>query len=372
MTNKKLQNMANELYKKYFHRKLNIKVTFNKRLRTSAGRMGYRRNRLTGKTYSAYIDVNPKVISYDKSEPENTVKHELIHYYLYSTHQPCGHNIVFKSLASKLGCDVYMPQSWARRTQKPNSVYYIYQCKNCGNVMLRKRRIKNLKNYYCANKIKDNFGLKTTCHGKWKPRGKITVAQLQKKNNKVDRLKKNFKRKERNKAKYRNKLAHVLGYKDSFVCHATERSAIQGRMMNAELGKILPKLSSHARKQLIQVFNSQDDYMPQQAILKIKNKHFRKDDAFYDYVTKSAKKVIKQLKKSKWTLIGLELDTEAGMGWYLCCIDDIDFLNTIADFADENYTNGIKLYKTFINFMKKHNQDYKKVERKEKVVKTKA
>lgn len=57
-------------------------------------------------------------------ELRNTVKHEMIHFYLGITRKPTGHNRYFKELMEKLGCTLH---------SKPNKrpYKYIFECPHC-------------------------------------------------------------------------------------------------------------------------------------------------------------------------------------------------------------------------------------------------
>lgn len=118
----------------FIETRFNHNVSFNKRLRTTAGR--YILN--TGD-----IELNPAYYEkYGFDELVETIKHELIHYHLHQMGLPYQHKDKEFKLLSQLVA--------AKRYAEPMREFkYVYVCSNCGQLFPRVRKI-NTSKYRCG------------------------------------------------------------------------------------------------------------------------------------------------------------------------------------------------------------------------------
>lgn len=119
------------------------RITFNSRLRTTAGRYLVRKGD---------IEINPHYYErYGLVELIDTIKHELVHYYLHQMGLPYQHkDKEFKALSSLVGCSRY--------AQPMREYKYVYTCTVCSQLYHRVKRI-NTTRYRCG-KCKGNLTLK--------------------------------------------------------------------------------------------------------------------------------------------------------------------------------------------------------------------
>jgi predicted SprT family Zn-dependent metalloprotease len=69
------------------------------------------------------------------AELVDTVKHEVIHFYLFERQRPTGHTTEFKAIAARIGCSV-----WAKAMPRTRPQWvYTLQCPHC-RVLTRSRR----------------------------------------------------------------------------------------------------------------------------------------------------------------------------------------------------------------------------------------
>ncbi len=140
MDNKQLQQLVEEISKKYFKRPFLHKAEFNPRLRTTGGRY---------MLYTGNIEINKKYYdAFGEQELIGIIKHELCHYHLHQNRMGYQHkDRDFKELAKKVGAPRYcktLPEA-----QRPRRKQYIYECINCRQPFLRRRRV-DLKKFVCG------------------------------------------------------------------------------------------------------------------------------------------------------------------------------------------------------------------------------
>ncbi|MCM2324669.1 MAG: SprT-like domain-containing protein [Oligoflexia bacterium] len=124
------------------------RLRWNPRLRTSAGRF-IPGSRKFPRELSPIIEV----ASYLQEEPEattlieNTIGHEMIHYWLWVRRQPYGHTSEFLEKMRQMGVSRYNPVP-RRRPYR-----YIYRCSFCGTEFPARRKLGPLA---CARCCKEH------------------------------------------------------------------------------------------------------------------------------------------------------------------------------------------------------------------------
>ena len=139
MNEKELQKLVEQISLNYFKRPFLHKVKINKRMRTTGGRYFLDDHR---------IEINGHFLAPQYHEALiGIIKHELTHYHLHLLGKGYQHrNRDFKQLLVKVGGSRYAPDIGLRRKTKIN---YVYQCKNCGLLYPRVRKI-NTRRYFCG------------------------------------------------------------------------------------------------------------------------------------------------------------------------------------------------------------------------------
>lgn len=138
-------------------------LEFNSRLRTSAGRFvpGTRRA-LFSQQRPPLIEVAQYLVEEADSFAliEDTIAHEMIHYWLWVRYQPYGHTEAFYRKMKEMGVSRYnqVPR------QKPHK--YIYRCPSCLIEFKARRKLGPLACLHCC---------KTHNEGRFDPRFKIVL-----------------------------------------------------------------------------------------------------------------------------------------------------------------------------------------------------
>ncbi|ENH96402.1 hypothetical protein J416_11200 [Gracilibacillus halophilus YIM-C55.5] len=138
LTQTELEELVNELSIQYFQKPFYDQVMFNHRLRTTGGR--YIPNKRT-------IELNPKYMKeLGKEEFIGIIKHELVHYHLHIAGKGYQHrDREFKQLLKQIGA----PRHCTPLPSKQQTYRHQYQCKECGQVYHRMKRM-NVSRYRCG------------------------------------------------------------------------------------------------------------------------------------------------------------------------------------------------------------------------------
>ena len=121
-----LQQLCQEISKKYFHKAFRHQISCNTRLKSSGGRDILK----TGN-----IEINPKIENIlGKEVLIGVIKHELCHYHLHQEGKGYRHQDTdFKMLLQQVGGH--------RFVERMEPFRYIYSCKSCGATFQRMRKI---------------------------------------------------------------------------------------------------------------------------------------------------------------------------------------------------------------------------------------
>lgn len=141
MTDEELQKLVQQISLKSFHRPFVHKAVFNPRLRTTGGR--YLLN-------SHYLEFNVLQLQYFGLDAfVKIIKHELCHYHLHLSGRGYRHRDAdFRQLLKKVGGSRFCGS--IPGTGNHSVLHYTYQCKNCGALFSRKRRM-DPRRYRCAS-----------------------------------------------------------------------------------------------------------------------------------------------------------------------------------------------------------------------------
>jgi predicted SprT family Zn-dependent metalloprotease len=123
-------------------------LTWNSRLRTSAGRFRPGRRQLF-KTYPPEIEIASYLLNETEGQRhvEDTLAHEMIHYWLWIRRRPYGHTPEFLNKMKAMGCSRYNP------VPKIKPPRYLYVCGHCqSQYPARKRWKKGLACLACCKK----------------------------------------------------------------------------------------------------------------------------------------------------------------------------------------------------------------------------
>ncbi|HET7579372.1 MAG TPA: SprT family protein [Bacillales bacterium] len=132
MEQAELQRQVEAISKEWFGRPFKHKARWNPRLRTTGGRYLLR---------SHDLEFNPKQLDYyGYDEFVKIIKHELCHYHLHLQKKGFQHrDRAFKELLEKVGGSRYCRIIPGTKNQQ--RVKHHYQCSQCGQVYVRKRRV---------------------------------------------------------------------------------------------------------------------------------------------------------------------------------------------------------------------------------------
>ncbi len=123
-------------------------LTWNMRLRSSAGRFFPGRRRRFFKEVSPRIEVAAYLMSESNARDlvKDTIAHEMIHYWLWVRRRPFGHTPEFHSKMREMGVSRYNPVPRARPHR------YVYQCVSCLKEYLARRKLGPLACAECCRK----------------------------------------------------------------------------------------------------------------------------------------------------------------------------------------------------------------------------
>lgn len=138
MSNEALQELVEDISLRFFKAPFLHKASFNSRLKTTGGRYHLA---------SHALDFNPKILErYDREELVRVVKHELCHYHLHINQMGYRHrDRAFKELLAMTGGSRFVQPL----TDPKIDTLHFYQCTNCQEKIVRKRRIDTTK-YVCG------------------------------------------------------------------------------------------------------------------------------------------------------------------------------------------------------------------------------
>ncbi|RYL87826.1 SprT family protein [Sporolactobacillus sp. THM7-4] len=141
MNDDELQKLVQRISVEFFHRPFRHHAVFNTRLRTTGGR--YLLN-------SHYLEFNPHQLqAYGLEEFIKIIKHELCHYHLHLSGGGYRHKDAdFKRLLRQVGGSRYCEA--IPGMSNTSSLRYFYQCRDCGQPFIRKRRL-NTRRYVCGS-----------------------------------------------------------------------------------------------------------------------------------------------------------------------------------------------------------------------------
>ena len=130
MKESELQQLCQEISKKYFHKAFRHQITYNARLKSSGGRYILK----TGN-----IEINPKVETILGREILiGAMKHELCHYHLHQEGKGYRHqDRDFKMLLREVGGHRFI--------ERMETYRYVYACNSCGATFYRMRKIDTNK-----------------------------------------------------------------------------------------------------------------------------------------------------------------------------------------------------------------------------------
>lgn len=140
MTDEALQVLVEDISCKVFKKNFRHVASYNKRLRTTGGR--YMLN-------DHSIQINPLVLEkYGMDELIGVIKHELCHYHLHLENKGYQHRDQdFKDLLRKTNSPRYCRPLVDQKCKTVK--VHKYECKSCGLVYERKRRMDVMK-YRCG------------------------------------------------------------------------------------------------------------------------------------------------------------------------------------------------------------------------------
>lgn len=140
MNDSELQILVEDTSLTYFFKKFNHKATFNPRLRTTGGRY---------LLHSHNIEINKKYFEErGMDELIGIIKHELCHYHLHLEKRGYQHRDAdFRKLLKEVGAPRFCTPL-AEPKRRSHKICR-YQCKECGQMFARKRRI-NTDRYVCG------------------------------------------------------------------------------------------------------------------------------------------------------------------------------------------------------------------------------
>nr|WP_106784951.1 SprT family protein [Lysinibacillus timonensis] len=142
MTDLELQLLVENLSIQHFDRPFIHKAYFNNRLRTTGGR--YLLN-------SHNIEFNKKSYEiFGIEELRGIILHELCHYHLHIQGKGYKHRDAdFRLLLKKVGAPRFCSTIEESKSKRSNTSVHIYECKECHQQYVRKRRIDTRK-YRCS------------------------------------------------------------------------------------------------------------------------------------------------------------------------------------------------------------------------------
>lgn len=148
MKESELQQLCQEISKKYFHKAFRHQITYNARLKSNGGRYILK----TGN-----IEINPKVETILGREILiGVMKHELCHYHLHQEGKGYRHqDRDFKMLLREVGGHRFI--------ERMESYRYVYACNSCGATFYRIRKIDT--NKFCCGRCHGNLVLDSSSEG---------------------------------------------------------------------------------------------------------------------------------------------------------------------------------------------------------------
>lgn len=145
MTLQDLEKFANEFLEKEFNMSLDIPITLNGRLTRAMGRFLVMRNRRTNEARAIGIELNKTLYEHNSMDVVlDTLKHELVHYALFSKGLPYSDgDYVFESTLKRLGVTATMTTTFQGKA-------HVYEC-DCGKEFIKRgRRLAYNRGFRCG------------------------------------------------------------------------------------------------------------------------------------------------------------------------------------------------------------------------------
>lgn len=145
-----MKRFANEWLLDNYNLTLDIPIEINNRLSRSLGRFMVQVNRLTGEHKAIKIDMNGKFVRHNKrDEILMTLKHELVHYAMFTLGKPYRDgDYAFEKELKRLNLTSNHYMNIERNIVTPR---HRYECVECGQKIARNRRINvSYKQYVCG------------------------------------------------------------------------------------------------------------------------------------------------------------------------------------------------------------------------------
>lgn len=129
-----------------------LHLSYNSRLRSAAGRF-FPGQKQWFRNHKIVSEVPPRIdiatylsqLPEGKKHIEDTLKHELIHYWLWSQKKPYGHTPLFKAKMIEIGATRYNPVPMTRPPK------FLYACPHCEKEFRAKRRMRAKACLSCCN-----------------------------------------------------------------------------------------------------------------------------------------------------------------------------------------------------------------------------
>lgn len=141
---KELQEVANDFLKENFNLTLDIPIRVSNRMTRTMGRFVRTQNRITKEITPKEIVISGNVIKYYSThELIDTLKHECVHYALYTLGKPFADGeAYFENTLNKLSVSSTMTTQYKGKAHK-------YRCLDCKNEFRQTRRF-NTSKYRCS------------------------------------------------------------------------------------------------------------------------------------------------------------------------------------------------------------------------------
>lgn len=136
-----------ELNKKHFQEELPLPtLSWNSKLRTTAGRFSPGSRGFLKREAKIEIAAYLRELPDGKMHIQDTILHEMIHYYLWHKKRPYGHTPEFHAILKKVGAKRYNP------VPKESPVKHWYECSYCRTKVPARRKLGRVACAACCKK----------------------------------------------------------------------------------------------------------------------------------------------------------------------------------------------------------------------------